>query len=156
MVCGDSARHPYPLGLTSNRAERDRGASPPPRHNIGSRGLLPGARVRSGRLGGRPKKISRDEARAAALEELVPSAIRSLQNHLGDGDPASWRAALRVFELAFGPPPEPDGEPAIPTSADEVARLGWRELQLLAARVLVEPTGTERRAVPIGSGGTEM
>jgi hypothetical protein len=99
------------------------------------------ARRRSGRLGGRPRKPTQAEARAAALEELIPSAIRSLRNHLGDGDPAAWRAALRVFELAFGPPPEPVEEPVLPTSADEISSLGWRQVQLLAARLLFETDG---------------
>jgi hypothetical protein len=40
--------------------------------------------------------------RAAALEELVPAAVKSLKAHLGDGDPAAWRAGLRVLELAYG------------------------------------------------------
>jgi hypothetical protein len=56
------------------------------------------ARLRSGRLGGRPKKPTVEEAREAALEELVPAAIRSLKVHLGDGNPNAWRAALRVVE----------------------------------------------------------
>jgi hypothetical protein len=34
----------------------------------------------------------------------VPAAIKSLAAHLGDGDPQAWRAALRVFEQAFGRP----------------------------------------------------
>jgi hypothetical protein len=59
---------------------------------------LQAARVRSGRLGGRPRKPTVEEARPAALEELVPAAIKSLQAHLGDGNPDAWRAALRVFD----------------------------------------------------------
>ena len=99
------------------------------------------ARRASGRLGGRPRKPTQAEARAAALEELVPPAIQSLRNHLGDGDPSAWRAALRVFERAFGPPPEPVEEPVLPTSADEIKSLGWQQLQVLAARFLGEPNG---------------
>jgi hypothetical protein len=57
-------------------------------------------------LGGRPRKSTQAEARAAALEELVPAAIKSLAAHLGDGDPVAWRAALRVFELSYGKPAE--------------------------------------------------
>ena len=62
------------------------------------------ARRTSGNLGGRPRKPTQAEARAAALEQLVPAAVKSLAAHLGDGDPAAWRAALRVFEQAFGRP----------------------------------------------------
>jgi hypothetical protein len=64
------------------------------------------ARRASGNLGGRPRKPTQAEARSAALEALVPAAIRSLAAHLGDGDASSWRAALRVFELSYGKPAE--------------------------------------------------
>ncbi len=36
----------------------------------------------------------------------MPAAIKSLAAHLGEGDPLSWRAALRVFELSYGKPAE--------------------------------------------------
>src|SRR5438874_13679147 len=67
------------------------------------------ARRRSGKLGGRPRKPTTEEARAKALEELVPKALKVLTAHLGEGDemnPEAWRAALRVFEHAFGRAPE--------------------------------------------------
>ena len=67
---------------------------------------LQAARRASGNLGGRPRKPTQAEARAAALEELVPAAIKSLAAHLGEGDPDAWRAALRVFELSDGKPAE--------------------------------------------------
>jgi hypothetical protein len=98
------------------------------------------ARRRSGRLGGRPKKPTREEARAAALEALVPPAVASLKAHLGDGDPAAWRAGLRVLELAYGPaPPVPlvDDVP-LPASAEDVRALGWRELRIVAAKLVAE------------------
>jgi hypothetical protein len=74
------------------------------------------ARRASGRLGGRPRKPTRDDARERALDELVPKALKVLAAHLGDGEQVNsnaWRAALRVFEYAFSataeePPPEPD------------------------------------------------
>src|SRR5262245_5869581 len=84
------------------------------------------ARRRSGRLGGRPPKPTVEEARRAALEELVPPAIKSLKAHLGDGDPEAWRAALRVFEHAFGRPQEQPLAPedlALPTSAWDAKNL---------------------------------
>jgi hypothetical protein len=66
------------------------------------------ARKRSGRLGGRPRKPTVEEARQAALEELTPKALKVLKAHLGEGDevnPHAWRAALRVFEHAYGRAP---------------------------------------------------
>jgi hypothetical protein len=87
------------------------------------------ARRRSGRLGLRPCKPTREEARTAALEALVPPAVASLRAHLGDGDPAAWRAGLRVLELAFGPAPQqPTEEVAMPESVHDVRTLSWREL----------------------------
>jgi hypothetical protein len=47
---------------------------------------------------------TQSEARAAALEALVPPAILSLKAHPGTGDPLAWRAALRVLEHAIGRP----------------------------------------------------
>jgi hypothetical protein len=64
------------------------------------------ARRRSGRLGGRPRKPTVEEARRAALDELVPKALRVLSEHLDKGGPDAWRAALRVFEHAYGRAPE--------------------------------------------------
>ena len=97
------------------------------------------ARRRSGRHGGRPRNPTVEEARRAALEEPVPPAIKSLRAHLGDGDPQAWRAALRVFEHAFGRAPEqaPD-EITLPESATDAANLPWTHLQILAAKVVAE------------------
>jgi hypothetical protein len=64
------------------------------------------ARVRSGNLGGRPRKPTVDEARAEALERLVPKAIRVLEEHLDSGRADAWRRALRVLEHGWGRPPE--------------------------------------------------
>jgi hypothetical protein len=72
------------------------------------------ARISSGRLGGRPRKPTVEEARRAALEPLVPAAIKSLAAHLGDGDPAAWRAGFRVLELLYGKPSETtEAEPVL-------------------------------------------
>lgn len=68
---------------------------------------LQAARRASGRLGGRPRKPTRDEAREEALERLLPKALAVLAAHLGEGEEinaGSWRAALRVFEYAYGGP----------------------------------------------------
>src|SRR5580765_5420005 len=112
------------------------------------------ARRRSGRLGGRPRKPTVEEARQAALDELVPKALKVLKAHLGEGDevnPDAWRAALRVFEHQFGRAPEQVEEVVLPTDADGVAALSWQQLQILAATIMREPFGTPssaKRALP--------
>ena len=63
------------------------------------------ARIRSGRLGGRPKKPTVEEARRAALDELVPKALKVLNAHLDKVGPDAWRAALRIFEHQYGRAP---------------------------------------------------
>lgn len=62
------------------------------------------ARLRSGRLGGRPPKRTVGEARAQALEELVPEALRVLREELEVGGPQAVRAALRIVEHQWGSP----------------------------------------------------
>jgi hypothetical protein len=115
---------------------------------------LQAARVASGRLGGRPRKPTREEARATALEALVPPAIASLRAHLGDGDPAAWRAGLRVLELAYGsaPPPATEDVP-VPATSEDVTNLGWSQMQILAARLIADiPTsGSENTAITNGT-----
>jgi hypothetical protein len=65
-------------------------------------------------LGGRPRKPTVDEARSAALERLVPKAIRVLEEHLDSGRADAWRPALRVLEHGWGRPPEQiESEPAL-------------------------------------------
>jgi hypothetical protein len=110
------------------------------------------ARVQSGRLGGRPRKPTQAEARDRVLEELLPDSILALKKHLDGGDPSSWRAALRVLELVVPRAAEPDEQSvALPETAHEIAALGWRELQLLAARILVEPShASDDQALPVG------
>jgi hypothetical protein len=104
---------------------------------------LQAARIRSGRLGGRPKQPTRDEARERALDELTPRALGVLRDHLGDPEnpnPASWKAALAIFAHAYGAAPiKPSESIQLPESASEIAALSWRELQVVAARLLDEP-----------------
>src|SRR6185503_20768380 len=69
------------------------------------------ARRKSGRLGGRPRKPTVEEARRTALDELVPKALRVLNEHLDKGGPDAWRAALRIFEHQYGRAPEQPEEP---------------------------------------------
>jgi hypothetical protein len=81
------------------------------------------ARIRSGRLGGRPRKVSVTEAREAALAELVPPAITVLRQHLERGGPDAWKPALRILEHSIGRPPEAPALPVIPDTAE-----GWEKL----------------------------
>ncbi len=60
------------------------------------------ARRRSGRLGGRPPKPTADEARRAALDRLVPKAIKVLEEALDSGKGEAWRPALRLLEHSCG------------------------------------------------------
>jgi hypothetical protein len=102
------------------------------------------ARLASGRLGGRPRKPTVSEAREAALSELVPLAVVSLKTHIDSGAPDAWKASVRVLELAFARPEIE--EPTRPTSAAEIASMGWRELTLLAAQLT---DVSEMKALPV-------
>jgi hypothetical protein len=115
---------------------------------------LQAARRRSGRLGGRPRKPTVDDARQAALDKLVPKALKVLEAHLGeenDVNPDAWRAALRVFEHAYGRAPEQvDDSVGFAESADEIAGMSWVELRLMAARLVGElPVAAEPGKVPV-------
>jgi hypothetical protein len=94
------------------------------------------ARRASGRLGGRPRKPTPSEARAEALEALVPAAVKSLAAHLGEGDPAAWRAALRVFELCYGRPAETVAIDSITSGPVNVREMTPEERGVLVRRVL--------------------
>jgi hypothetical protein len=94
------------------------------------------ARRASGNLGGRPRKPTQAEARATALEDLVPAAIKSLAAHLGDGDASAWRAALRVFELSYGRPAETIELDPVTLDPFQVAEMTQAERGILLSRVL--------------------
>jgi hypothetical protein len=98
------------------------------------------ARRASGNLGGRPRKPTVAEAKAAALEELLPPAIKSLKAHLGDGDPEAWRAALRLFEHTFGRPAElPAEEEDLQVgSPGDIQAMTPEERRALRKRLLAE------------------
>jgi hypothetical protein len=94
------------------------------------------ARRASGRLGGRPRKPTLDEARADALERLVPRSIRVLEEHLDSDRPDAWRSAHKILEHAWGRPPDHvqleiplDGEIDLKTLTDV-------ELQALKRRLI--------------------
>lgn len=116
---------------------------------------LQAARRASGNLGGRPRKPTQAEARAAALEELVPAAIKSLAAHLGEGDPDAWRAALRVFELSYGKPAETvelDVEHVDPLHVGEMTA-AERSVLLRGARALPASRAVGSAAASRGHGG---
>ena len=57
----------------------------------------------------------------------------SLNEHLDSGRADAWRAALRVFEHAYGRAPEEPEEPFVmPTTVEEVEKLSWGQLLYLA------------------------
>jgi hypothetical protein len=112
---------------------------------------LQAARRASGNLGGRPRKPTVEEARRVALEELVPKSLQVLRAHLGEGDavnPDAWRAALRVFEHAFGRAPE-QAEPVIelPATVEAVRAMGWREMEVLAGRLIQDVPGVAQASI---------
>jgi hypothetical protein len=92
------------------------------------------ARVRSGRLGGRPRKPTADEARDKALEELVPRAVKVLRDALDSGRGDASRPALRVLDHAWGSPVAQHQVRAETTN--EVERLSLTELQELRTRLV--------------------
>jgi hypothetical protein len=94
------------------------------------------ARIRSGKLGGRPANPTAAEARTAALERLVPKAIRVLEDHLDSGRPDAWRSACKILEHSWGRPPEPLIDVVAPVEIDPAAleHLSTAELQAIVRR----------------------
>ena len=66
----------------------------------------------------------------------MPTAVKSLAAHLGDGDPVAWRAALRVFELSYGKPAESVELDLDVVDPLHLAEMTSAERALLVARVL--------------------
>lgn len=65
----------------------------------------------------------------------MPAAVKSLRARLGDGDPAAWRAALRVFEQAHGRPSElveEEHDPALLDPLDVVSMSPLERGRLIA------------------------
>ena len=96
---------------------------------------LRAARIRSGNLGGRPRKPTGEEARAAALERLVPKSVKVLEDKLESGGPDAWRPALRVLEHAWGRPPDKvESEPVLEDGDLDFAKMPMAQLMALARR----------------------
>ena len=98
---------------------------------------LQAARVRSGNLGGRPRKPTVEEARAAAIERLVPKAIPVIEEQLDAGGKEAVRPALRLLDHAWGRPPEHvvESEVPVPTTQSEIEQMPTAQLlELLAEK----------------------
>lgn len=70
----------------------------------------------------------------------MPRSLKVLKAHLGDGDrinPDAWRAALRVFEHAYGKPRE-EPEELLPLDDLDLTTLTNDELHALRRRLLAE------------------
>ena len=66
----------------------------------------------------------------------MPAAVKSLAAHLGDGDPAAWRGALRIFELSYGKPAETPEDMPEDIDPFDVASMTPLERARLVARVV--------------------
>lgn len=105
---------------------------------------LQAARVQSGKLGGRPRKPTVDEARSEALERLVPKAIRLLEEHLDSGRADAWRPALRVLEHGWGRPPEQiESEPALEDGDLNLEKMSTAQLEAFVRERRAERAGAE-------------
>jgi hypothetical protein len=90
------------------------------------------ARLRSGRLGGRPRRPSHDEAREAAIERLTPKALQAIERKLDAEDADSWRAGVALLSYAWPKPAE-----QVDVRADaQVEEMSVAELRALRARLL--------------------
>ncbi len=79
-----------------------------------------------------------EEARSAALEELVPKAVNVLREHLESGHADAWRSAHKVLEHAWGRVPE---RVTVDTDADlpppiDVASMSDKEFEMYERRLL--------------------
>ena len=97
---------------------------------------LQAARRASGRLGGRPRKPTVEEARAAALERLVPRSVAVLERHLDSGRPDAWRAAVKVLEWGWGKPADQVVDELSLDGEIDLRSLSDLELQALKRRLI--------------------
>jgi len=104
---------------------------------------LQAARVRSGRLGGRPRKPTVDEARSEALDRLVPKAIKVLEEALDSGKGEAWRPALRLLEHSWGRPPE-----HVPSTLPDITDIGLEEIRAMSTADLVALVASSDEVVP--------
>ncbi len=93
------------------------------------------ARRRSGRMGGRPRKLTVEEARAKALDELVPKAVKVLADALDSGRADAWRPALAVLAYEWGRPGEVvEAEPEV-TGIESLRSLTPAQLEVRRQRL---------------------
>jgi hypothetical protein len=77
-----------------------------------------------------------------------PNVLRA---HLGEGDevnPNAWRAALRVFEHAYGRAPDQVEVEELPQTTDDISRLSTAQLAALLGRSPVPPLSAVDSAKP--------
>ena len=92
------------------------------------------ARRRTGRLGGRPRRVTHDDAREAVLQRLMPKALKVLEAKIEANDKDCWRAAIKLIEHGWGRPTE-----QIEVRADEpVESMSLDQLRELRDRLLRE------------------
>jgi hypothetical protein len=95
---------------------------------------LHAARIKSGRLGGRPRKPTADEAREVVLQRLMPKALKVLEKKIEANDQDSWRAAIKLIEYGWGRPAE---QVEVRTET-QVEDLSLDQLRALRSRLLAE------------------
>lgn len=79
------------------------------------------------------------------MEALVPPAIASLRAHFGTAILTRGAPACASSSLPTGPAPAPTtDDAALPDTLTDVRALRWRELQVVAARLLGELPSAER------------
>lgn len=103
------------------------------------------ARVRSGRLGGRPRKVTPSEARERALAELTPMALEVLRRELEEGGPQAVRAAMKVLDHAWGTPAHRLEVSAPELESDELDLRSMTSAELTALRLRLEARGVSSR-----------
>jgi hypothetical protein len=90
------------------------------------------ARKRTGKLGGRPRRPTRDEAREAAIERLTPKALQAIERKLDTEDPDSWRAGVALLAYAWPKPAE-----QVEVRADaQVEEMTIEQLRALRSKLL--------------------
>ena len=107
------------------------------------------ASIRSPRRQTRKPTVT--EAREAALAELVPPAIVKLRSHIQSNAGDSWKAAIRVLELAFAKTANAE-ELRLPTDPAEIAALSWKQMQLIAIQLTAPMLEEENGAAAEGIG----
>jgi hypothetical protein len=78
------------------------------------------------------------EARAAALDELVPKALAVLRKHLESDRTDACRPAVKVLEYAWGIPSNQVEAPVDPNEVIDLTTLSNAQLSAMPDRVFAE------------------